>query len=398
MVYLFALTIILAPLYVWRFAISGAPLNFLMVWLAFVTGAALIWIIYKGELMQFIRYTILRDKILFVLVMLLFLASCVGLVSNGFSIDRAGQWIVLYAEPIALFFVLRYIAANNPQAHRAVKYAMYLFLAACGILALAQYSFLIGLPSDWWGNANEPKRAIAFFAHPNGLALFLAPLLAFLTPDLFTKLEQRSWRAKETLLTLTAWLLGAIALFLSLSRGGWLGFGIAAVIYAVFVASRKYLKPTLVILAILAVLVVAVPNLRYRIILPFYGEKSAAARISLWHTGEAMIRDNPIFGKGVAGFGINWDKYNTDPNLDHYNSPHNIFLNFWIDVGLLGLLSFLALLVYGLVEGLRHRRDIWKIGLALFIIAIFFHGLIDTPYLKNDLALEFWIIFALAFI
>jgi RsiW-degrading membrane proteinase PrsW (M82 family) len=67
-------------------------------------------------------------------------------------------------------------------------------------------------------------------------------------------------------------------------------------------------------------------------------------------------------------------------------------------VGLLGLVSFLALLVYGLVEGLRHRRDIWKIGLALFVIAIFFHGLIDTPYLKNDLALEFWIVYALAFI
>jgi hypothetical protein len=76
MAYLFALTIILAPLYVWRFAISGVPLNFLMVWLAFVTATALIWIIYKGELMQFVRYTILRNKILFAFVALFFLASC----------------------------------------------------------------------------------------------------------------------------------------------------------------------------------------------------------------------------------------------------------------------------------------------------------------------------------
>jgi len=36
------------------------------------------------------------------------------------------------------------------------------------------------------------------------------------------------------------------------------------------------------------------------------------------------------------------------------------------------------------------------LGLLLFLVAIFVHGLIDIPYLKNDLALVFWMVLALS--
>lgn len=398
MSYLFSLTLLLAPLYIWRFTISAAPLNFLMVWVAFVLAVGGLWIIYKGELKQFLVYSYSRDRLLFWLVLLFFAAGCVALFVGGFSIPKLGQFIVLFLEPISVFFLLRYIAANSSRTHAAMRSAIYFFVAACGLLAIVQYTTLLGLPSDWWGNAEEPKRAIGFFVHPNGLALFMTPLLAFLEPDLFRRLEKQSWRSRDTIIAAGAWGLGAVGLFLSLSRGGWIGFAASAIVFGIFMASRKYLVATLVGIVVCGLVVAAVPNLRYRIVLPFYGEKSAVARLSLWQTGENMIRDNPIVGKGLIGFGNNWDKYNSDPGLDHYNSPHNIILNFWIDTGLLGLVSFLGLLLYAVVEGFRRRSDIWKTGLVLFVVALVAHGLIDTPYFKNDLALVFWIVYALVFI
>lgn len=397
--YLFSLTLLLAPLYIWRFTISGIPLNFLMVWVAFVVAAAVLWLGYKKLLQDFFSYSYSRDKILFWLVVVFFFAGFISLFVGGFSIPKLGQFMVLFVEPISAFFLLRYISANNSWTHSAMRTAMYVFVAICGLAAIAQYVFLVGLPADWLGNSSEPKRAIAFFVHPNGFALFVTPILAFLVPDLLRRLETaKNLFAKSNVQTGAAWVLGMIGLFLSLSRGGWIGFAAAAVVFGIFMASRRYLVATLLGIVVCAGIVLAVPNLRYRIILPFYGEKSAVARLSLWHTGSEMIKDSPILGKGLIGFGNNWDKYNTDPGLDHYNSPHNIFLHFWIDTGLLGLISFFALLLYALINGFRHLSDPWKAGLVLFIVALVIHGLIDTPYFKNDLALVFWLVYGLVFI
>jgi O-antigen ligase len=131
------------------------------------------------------------------------------------------------------------------------------------------------------------------------------------------------------------------------------------------------------------------------VLLPFHGEKSSLARVSLWDTGSKMISDSPIFGKGISGFANNWYGYNTDPNLDHYNFPHNILLNFWIDLGLLGVAGFAAIIAWSIWQGIVRRRNPAALALLLFMVALVVHGLIDIPYLKNDLALVFWMVLGL---
>jgi O-antigen ligase len=152
-----------------------------------------------------------------------------------------------------------------------------------------------------------------------------------------------------------------------------------------------------VVVAVIGVAIfMAVPNFRYRLLLPFYGEKSAVARFSLWKTGVKMISDEPVLGKGLVGFGNNWEKYNSDPNLEHYNFPHNIILNFWVDFGILGVLSMMGLFVYGIINGIKNRTNLYWFGLMLALVAIFTHGLIDIPYLKNDLAVVFWVLWGMS--
>ncbi len=395
MAYLLGIIFLLTPAYVWRFGILGLPLNFLIVAIAIFWVVFAIWLIRRHHIDAFLKSIIDVDKKLLIPVALFAIAGLVALFVGGVDHAKIGQFVVLFVQPISIFFIARFIVSQDKSSGDTFIYAVYVFLAIVGVLALVQYFTRVTLPPEWWGNTEEPKRAIGFFVHPNGLGLFLAPILAWLMPDVGQRLNE--WRQLRSTLLLLAWLLGVVALFLSLSRGAWFGLAAAGIAFVVLSANKKYLITAGVVGIIAALVIVATPNLRYRLILPFKGEKSSVARLSLWHTGEKMLADSPILGKGLNGFDNNWDKYNTDPNLQHYNFAHNILLNFWIDTGLLGLLSMGLVMLYSLVEGIRGRNNRYKLAIALFMIAIIVHGLIDIPYFKNDLALVFWLILGLTF-
>lgn len=405
MQFLFALLVLIAPLYVWRFSIGGLPTNFLMIANFAVIGLGLLYILrdvkIKGyeqvKKLVFAKFSEI-GRPMQISIGIFAIASIVSLFVFGINGEKLAQWIVLYAQPLAIFALVRYFVLSNEQdSEKAIRYItweMYFILGAAGFLAIFQYVTLLTLPMQWWGNANEPKRAIAFFAHANAYALFATPLLALLLPDFVEKV--RGKLTNSGFFCAAGWLLGVVGVFLSLSRGAWLGLLVAGAVYVVLSANKKLLVTFGVIVILLAGVVAVVPNLRYRVLLPFMGEKSSIARISLWKTAGSEIKDSPLLGKGVNGFSDNWYVYNTDAGLEHYNFPHNIFLNFWVDLGLFGMLSMVSILILSAWRGYIGRKNVFKFGLLLFILALISHGLIDIPYLKNDLALIFWLILGLS--
>jgi O-antigen ligase len=398
---LLASLIILAPLYVWRFTIGGAlPVNFLMLANFVVIGAGVVQIFRQWRrnpdqvVKQWRRGLKSLGIPLMICICLFAIASLISLFAFGVNAEKVGQWAVLYLQPLAIFALVRYYKEESVEGEATERWshfftAAYIIIGLAGILALVQYFTLLALPPMWQGNANEPKRAIAFFAHANAYGLYVTPLLAWLIPD-----AVKRFRAGSRLWPLL-WVCGGAGMFLSLSRGAWLGFFAAAAVFAILSANKKLIIGFALAALVLAGVVAAVPNLRYRVLLPFHGEKSAVARISLWHTAGLEIKDNPILGKGINGFSDNWTKYNADAGLDHYNFPHNIFLNFWVDLGLLGLISMLGILILSAIKGFLNRKNLFAFGMLLFIVALVVHGLIDIPYLKNDLALVFWIVLGL---
>ena len=70
-----------------------------------------------------------------------------------------------------------------------------------------------------------------------------------------------------------------------------------------------------------------------------------------------------------------------------------------MDLGLLGLVSMIAVLGLSMARAVKQwrtgRTNTVALGILLFLVAMVAHGLIDIPYLKNDLALIFWIVLAL---
>lgn len=393
----YLLLIATAPLYVWRFNLLGLPANYLMLAGFFVVVSAKLSMLRKGLLDYYWQVWRRLPKEFLWASLLFFVVSVNALFVGGLTMPKLGQWLVLYLLPMSVF-ALSYAHLSVERDWRPqLTQLIYLFVALAGALAVLQYFTLLTLPQGWWGNASEPKRAIAFWIHPNGYALFVAPLLAWLLPDIGRRVSALFAKVTNHDLWATAcWLLGSFGILLSLSRGAWLGIAAAIAVYTLIAATRKFRRVLLSLVLVVIVAIMVTPNLRYRLVLPFYGEKSAVARLSLWDTAGKMIADAPLIGKGISGFSNNWDRFNTDPNLDHYNFPHNIFLNFWVDLGLIGALAFLFMCCLALYYAWRRRKDDYAFGFGLFVLTMITHGLIDIPYLKNDLALLFWLMFSVA--
>ena len=408
-------TLLLTPTYELRLNLFGIPTNLLMLWVVLFWIIFFTWIISKQQINNFIIFLKNTDKKILILSGLFFLSGLIGLFVRGIDRAKIGQFIVLFLQPMSLFFITRYIFVNSPKSKNFLLSTFYFLLAAAGVFAVVQYFTLLGLPSAFWGNSVEPKRAVAFFIHPNFYALWAAPLLALLIPDLMETVKSGKWKVKS--LKLIAWVIGGLGLLLSLSRAGWVGLTTAVAVYFFVAADKKIKRAIFAAVMVMVVIILVTPSLRWRFALPLYGEKSAVSRFSLWTTGIKAVKQGPMFGIGLNGFSNNWQTLNTDAGLtDTHNFPHNIFLDFWVETGLLGLISFIAITALFIYKGLHHpdvilrsasdeesqteilrsaQDDAIKLAVSLFLICLLVQGQIDNPYFKNDLALIFWMILAL---
>src|SRR6185437_13378524 len=189
MPWLIILSFVLAPAYVIKFKLFGLPTDLLMMWVVFVWLIFIGWLITKKQFSDYVKFKLGIDRKILVFVSLFFFAGIISLFVHGFDQQKLGQFIVLSLQPISLFFISGYTYKQNARPRNLFIAVCYLMVAVAGLYAVFQYFTLIGLPTAWWGNSDEPKRALSFFVHPNFYALWSAPLLAFLIPDVAENLK-----------------------------------------------------------------------------------------------------------------------------------------------------------------------------------------------------------------
>jgi len=127
------------------------------------------------------------------------------------------------------------------------------------------------------------------------------------------------------------------------------------------------------------------------------------SRLMIWNASREILKDNFIFGIGPGTFQKVYldyaDKF-SEPYLEWaVPQPHNIFLAFWLQTGMIGLAGFVLILIWFFDDVLKHKSATYNLQLAIpIILMIYFliHGLVDTTYWKNDLSLMFWILIGIA--
>lgn len=146
---------------------------------------------------------------------------------------------------------------------------------------------------------------------------------------------------------------------------------------------------------------------KWQTVFQFQLRNSSSVRVEVYTIAVTLLKENLLTGIGLGQFPLHYQLESTrilghapyEWNMLH---PHNLYLALWLNMGLLGVAAFFWLLFIILRKCWKHFKTfafhkfaeepkLRVVGFSLLLI-ILFHGFLDTPFFKNDLALLFWLI------
>lgn len=306
-----------------------------------------------------------------------------------------GLWRAYVLEPILFFPLLCDVLAARKRGTLPFA-ALGATLAVVGAIACLQKATGIGIPNPVW-QAAATRRVTAFYGFPNAIGLFSAPVTLLMAgwTVAFAAAKEKTRRPLAALTGLAA-LLGSLGIVFAVSQGAMVGA--AAGLVALGLLDRRTRAWTLGLIIAASLATMLVRPIRDEIsILASLRDDSGSVRQIIWKETAAMLAEHPVFGAGLAGYRERIVPYHAATYIEVFMYPHDLFLNFWSETGLLGLAGFLWIVGLFFVETGRllakKQAAPWPAAaLAAAMVALLVHGLVDVPYFKNDLAMLFWII------
>ncbi len=375
------ITVAAAPLYVVRWRYGPLPTTLL---------ENLIWLTVGLYLLGRRRSLAFRRTPLDLPIALLLVAGVISVLVAPNHRAALGIYRAFVIEPVVIYYVAVDLLRTSSDLRRLLV-GMVAGGTVFAVLNLGAFAIATSR-----GPINLAAAPTFLYTSANSVAMFLEPMVAL---SLGFALFGRTRR--ERALAMAALALLVPATILSLSRGGFLAMAVLAI---VVMASVRYRIPALVATLIAAGAVLRLPPVAERLAHqfdPHYPFSTFTGRTLIWESALRMLRDHPILGVGLMNYNAAVRPYVPPGGSLDAIYPHNIWLAFWSELGVLGLLAFTALYVAAVWLSWRNlerisqglRPVLWGVFASFVLIGV--HGLVDTPYWKNDLALEFWILAAL---
>ncbi len=378
------LLVALLPSYLLRGELFGIPTTLLEL---MVIVFAIIWVIKRHPKLK----ALVPERAHLLPIALILIAATLSLFIAQDLSSAAGVWKAYFIEPILLFLIVRYELSRSSITADDLFKALGLTALVLSVVAIVQWITGAGIPIPW----DIERRVTSIFDYPNALGLFLGPVVIIAitqirrpSSPLTSKLGKWFW--------LSVTLLSSIAILLAQSEAA-----IVAVLATVAVAGllkRKTFYTTAVVISVAILFVLISPwrgLVMDKLTLQDY---SGGVRLTGWSETIDLLQDKWLLGTGLSGYPAALAPYHQAKHLELFQYPHNIVLNFWTELGLLGLIS-IVLLVWTVLSSFNHLSfslsdTRWVALLALMEILI--HGLVDVPYFKNDLSILTWLLVAIA--
>ena len=326
-------------------------------------------------------------------IALLLIAGIVGIAISPDHLGALGIYRAYFIEPVAVFYIAIDLV-RTPQQFRVILLGLAIGATIFALMNLGAWAIALAHHQViQTGDAPE-----ALYTSPNAVAMYLEPPLAIAAGF---GLYADNGRDRRIAIACLVFVLAAVVF--TLSRAGLLTLTVLALV-AIITMPQRRLKLALLGGAVLgAIAVLQIPYIQtrfFRQLDPTYNQNTFEGRLQIWSDTLHMLRDHPILGAGLRAYTQVMAPYVSTHRIPELY-PHNVYLAMWSEVGLLGLAAFVALLVMLLWRGWRGlyrahdfaRPLLWGTSAAFVAIAV--HGFFDTPYYKNDLAVEFWIVAAL---
>lgn len=421
------------PTYLIRFQVFGLPLTLLEV---LILIAFTVWFFkfFVPGLKELLKNKSSRMSYPYsVEIILLLVISLLAVGTADWSAGALGIWKAYFFEPI-LFFLLLFNVFKDKKSWLKILVALAISAAAVSLFAIFQRVTGLFIANPFWA-ASATRRVVSFFGYPNAVGLYLAPIVMIMSGWL-ASLNWRDGiffhdRLKKILLGLVI-IISILAIYFAKSEGALIGLAAGFLLFGLL-AGRKARIITLSLLILIGAAAYFYTPTRDLIIeKATLNDLSGSIRRQQWKETWAMLNDSRLIsGTGLDNYQTAIKPYHQEGiffNRDHlenfdaraygsaelrakywqpvevYLYPHNIFLNFWSELGIAGALLFLWIIGKHLFLSLKLSQKLKRqneperylaLGLGAAMLVIVIHGLVDVPYFKNDLAAMFWIIIAL---
>lgn len=415
---------LLLPSYLLRFHLGPLPSTALEIIVLTLGGTFFVQNIFSREKRKNILSdftALLPDHPLFFLGTALFvLGATISIFTSVDRVKALGEWRAFYIEPIFLFCIIAtYIKSIQSEKRKEViqKYILLPLLLSGVITAgFAIYQHFTGffVPFAFWQNRNT-YRVTGWYGFPNAVGLFLAPLIPLSLYVLKQNYELRM-KYKEKFVThnflsvVPLLSLLTIPFALVFAKGSGPIIGAAAGIGVILLLYKKTRWAAIFIgmLGIASLFFIPKTNPLKQELL--FQDRSAQIRLFMWQDTKNFLKDHPFAGAGLASYEERMVPYHSKVNgesVEIFHHPHNIFLTMWVNTGIIGLLGFLLILIGFYITGMRyilqyaqaeklHKSKTSTTILPTFLISamtvIVVMGFVDSPYIKNDLAIVFWML------
>jgi len=388
----------LLPTYLIRFSVFGLPLTWLEAMVIILAAVVLL----KKE----VNFKKIRNDYFFWPIIGILISATIAVIVSPDKFHALGLWKAYFIEPIIYYWLMLSLLKWHRELE-GIFWALGFSVIYLSATAIWQKIFAVGVPSAYM-IGGQVDRVVSFFGYPNALGLLLGPILVafmgflfFKNPDsllLYLDNAQRFW------LKLIIIILGLATIIMAQSEGAVLAVIVCG--WLMLFLNKKGRSYALILLALGVILFFAVSGLHdFLVSKLFLLDYSGQVRRLIWSETFTMLKDHWFFGAGLAGYQLAIAPYHVNTWMEIFLYPHNILLNFWSELGLIGVAAFAWLIVKYFWQNLKNIFTIVCnysqqlpfdkiVSFALIFVGleIIIHGLVDVPYFKNDLSVLFWLI------
>lgn len=241
----------------------------------------------------------------------------------------------------------------------------------------------------------------ASFSSHNGFAGWLLIVI----PIFFSLMLNAENRIFRKLSWASLCLLLSICLFLTYSRGAWIGLISVSFFFLLKGISGlrfRYIRPIIAVFAIfymIGLFVILPVTLKSRLESSFdiLKTSSAMTRFKTWQEALYVVTDHPFLGTGLNTYSKVISSYKIYEGEGMY--AHNSYLQMAAETGFIGLVGFLWILLEffkKVTRSAKMNNDALLWGLTFGISAYLIHAIFDNNLYALQTAVLFWVILGVA--
>ena len=331
-----------------------------------------------------------KEKPFFLFASLFLAGILVSYFINPHTLSGWGEIKSFYIFPV--LFLIAITVWGETKKH--------LWQMAIAWLLGSMAAVIAGLSAASFGWYLYDGRLAGFYQSPNYLAVLIAPgvLLAL---QLF-RASMNGKREKAILLLSLGFSLALLWLTQSYAVCFALGLAWLAALVLGNRSPRQFFWPAFLLLLIVgAFLAGERGSEKWHSLISGDDRSSLASRVIIWQSATKIATDTFPWGIGTGRFQeVYLDYQRFYPPYLEWAVPtsHNLYLHFLLEGGLLTLFGWLGCVGWALILATRALVVSRKSGntphfliLGITLLAFYLaYGLVDTPYMKNDLALAVW--------